>query len=115
MSESQPVHDAGTRESEWEGHPDADYPPFQYEAEEVACGQSDDEVGNKGNHHHDFYIRYAPQCVGKVYLQSVAELIKQKWDDERSYHHRYFSVVGKPSAHFVAEQKDERRHDNAAD
>ena len=105
LTKPQPEHQAGTGEAEGEGEPDACQTPVKYEAEEVACREGDDEIGNEGDVHHRLHIGYATEGIRVVALHAVAELIDDERDDEAGYHKGYFGIVGKPTAYLVTEQE----------
>ena len=105
LTEPQPEHQAGTGEAEGEGEPDACQTPVEYEAEEVACREGDDEIGNEGEVHHRLHIGYATKGVGVGALQPIAKLVDDERNDEAGYHESHFGAVRKPTAYLVAEQE----------
>ena len=105
LTEPQPEHQAGTGEAEGEGEPDACQAPVEYEAEEVACREGDDEIGNEGDVHHRLHISYATEGIRIGALHSVTELVEDERNDEVSHHEGYFGIVRKPTAYLMAEQE----------
>ena len=74
------------------------------EAEHVAYGQTDDEVGQEGIGHHGFDAGYAAQGVGEGVLQYITELIYNKDNDEHGNQLLHFCVVVEEESYFVAKQ-----------
>lgn len=92
IAEAQPQHHPGTGQTERESHPHADQSPAQYKTAKISYGQRYNKIRNKCNNHHRLYIRYAPQRIGKVDLQSVAKLINQEREEQRGYQRRSLSL-----------------------
>ena len=105
LTETQPEHQPCTGEAEGEGKPDAGQAPIEHEAEEVACREGDDEIGDEGIEHDRLYIGNTTKGIGIVALHAVAELVDDERDDEASHHEGYFGIVGKPTAYLVTKQE----------
>lgn len=102
LTETEIKHQPCTGEAKGEGEPDADQPPIEDEAEEVADWKGNDEIGNESNVHDGFHIGNATEGVGVVTLHPVTELIDNEWDDEACHHECHFSIVRKPVADFIS-------------
>ena len=105
LAESPPHHYTRCGESEGECHPHAYKSVAEHEAAQIAYGQRYDEEGYEGDDHKRLNVGNAAQGVGVVYLQAVAKLIDEERQHECEYSRRYFSRIGKPSAHVIAQQE----------
>ena len=86
LAESEIEHQSCAGQAEGEGKPDAGQAPIEHEAEEVACREGDDEIGDEGIEHDRLYIGNTTKGIGIVALHAVAELIDDERDDEASHH-----------------------------
>ena len=55
--------------------------PSHHETAKIAYGQRDNEISDKSDDHHQFYVCNSTQSVGKSDLQAIAKLV----DKERKY------------------------------
>ena len=105
-----PIEVAGSRESEWEGYPDAQDAQPAWETEGVTHRQRDDEISDEGISNHRLHAGDAPQGIGKGILQSVAKLVYHHQDNQHCHVLLHLHIVGEEPAYLVAEEEHGDAH-----
>ena len=85
-------------QSEWEAPPHALWSSMQHKTENITAWNTHKDVSYEGIPDERLHVLDRTQGIGKHYLQTVAQLIEEKWNHQRERHRHHFWTGGEQIA-----------------